>query len=155
VQDLTAEAETRTAAATAEVLEIVAALSSLAARVEHLRASGRRHELAPSRDLPQDIPNWKPGESFNMPNHLGGEFFETNPEAFFWGELDLQGLREELAAAAAMLARDLGNADPSNAAGRAEELLARLPLPMLDALRTRLAELAAPTRKARGKRGAE
>lgn len=154
VQEVTPEAEARIAAATAEVLDILAALSGLAARVERLRASGRQHQHAPTRDIPEDITKWKPGDSFSMPGDLGGEFFETSQEAFFWGQLDLLGLREDLAAAVASLGRDLGDAAATfNAWTRAEELLARLPGPMLDALRSRLAELAAPKSREPRRRG--
>ncbi len=142
VQEPSAEAEARMAAAVAEVHEIIAALHSLAARVERLRASGRQHQRAPSLDIPQDIPKWRPGNSLNMPGNLGGEYFETSGEAHFWGELDLQDVREDVAESAATLTRYLKDADPYNAIGRAEELLARLPAAMLDALRARLAKLA-------------
>ncbi|HEX5760818.1 MAG TPA: hypothetical protein VF121_16635 [Thermoanaerobaculia bacterium] len=141
MQAPTPEAKARIAVATAEVHEILAALNSLAARVERFRASGLVHRRIPDRDLPQDIPLCKPGDSFSMPGDLGGEYFETDPEAHFWGELPLPETREALAGAAASLARDLGDADPYNAVKRAEELLARLPASMLDALRARLAEL--------------
>lgn len=148
VGELTAEGAARIAAATAEIHDLMAALNSLAARVERLRSSGWHRERAPTRDIPQDIPQWMPGDSFSLPGGLGGEFFETDPEAFFWGQLDLQGVREGLAEAAATLASDLKDADtPYNAWKRAEELLAHLPAPMFDALRTRAAKLAAPARK--------
>jgi hypothetical protein len=134
----------------------MAALGNLAARVERLRARGRQHERVPGRDIPQDIPLWNPGDSLNMPVNLGGEFFETSPEAFFWGELDLEGLRDDLTDAALALGRDLRESDVFNLWKRAEELLKRLPQPMLDALRARLAELAAaPAPKAKRRRGAK
>jgi hypothetical protein len=91
-----------------------------------------------------------------MPANLGGEFFETSPEAFFWGQVDLQELREELVDAAMALGRDLQETGAFHLWQRVEELLKRLPVPMLDALAVRLAELAAPpSRKPRGKRGAK
>ncbi len=155
VQGVTPEVEWRLSIATADILDLIAALGSLAARVERLRAGGRQFKHAPSRDIPKDIPQWEPGNSMNMPGDLGGEFFETSPEAFFWGEVDLEGLRDDLTDAALTLGRDLRDTDVFNLWKRAEELLKRLPAPMLDALRARLAELAAPTRKPKGKRGAK
>ena len=148
VGELTAEGAARIAEATAEIHDLMAALNTLAARVERLRSSGRHQERAPTRDIPQDIPKWQPGDSFSLPGALGGEYFETDPEAFFWGQLDLQGVRERLADAAATLASDLQDADtPFNAWKRAEELLGHLPAPMFKAVRTRAAKLAAPARK--------
>jgi hypothetical protein len=141
VQEPTPEAEARIAEARAEVHDLIAALNTLAARVERLAARVRQHRSPTNLDIPQDIPAWKPGDSLSMPGDRGGEYFETSPEAFFGGVLGLQEAREELTGIAATLARDLGEADPYNAIGRAEELLARLPDAMLDALRARLAEL--------------
>ncbi len=147
VGELTAEGAARIAEATAEVHDLIAVLNTLAARVERLRSSGQRRERV-TRDMPQDIPKWMPGDGFSLPGGLGGEFFETDPEAFFWGQLDLQGLRERLADAAATLARDLRDADtPFNAWKRAEELLGHLPAPMFKAVRARAAKLAAPAQK--------
>jgi hypothetical protein len=155
IGELTPEGAARIAEATAEIHDLIAALNTLAARVERLRSSGQRRERA-SLDLPQDIRKWQPGDSLNMPGELGGEFFETDPEVFFWNELDLQGVREGLAEAAATLASDLADADtPYRAWTRAEELLAHLPPPILDALRARVLGLTAPARKrAKGKAGA-
>ena len=147
VGELTAEGAARIAAATAEIHDLMAALNSLAARVERLRSSWQRRERT-SRDIPRDIPKWQPGDAFSLPGELGGEYFETDPEAFFWGQLDLQGVREGLAEAAATLASDLKDADtPFNAWKRAEELLGHLPAPMFKAVRARAAKLAAPARK--------
>lgn len=150
VQPLTPEAEARIATATAEMHDVVAALNTAAARLERLRA--QRPQLPPSRNLPQDIPQWTPGDGCNLPPECGGEFFETDPVAHFWEELSLAGVHEDLAELAANLARDLEAADPHNAVTRAGELLSPLPLPMLDAFRARLAELAAPRGRG-GERG--
>lgn len=146
VQALTPEAEARIATATAEVHDLLAALNTVAARVERLRAQAPKPPTA--RDLPQDIPQWTPGDGCNLPPELGGGFFETDPAAHFWEELSLAAVHEELAELAAHLARDLEAADPCNVVSQARELLSLLPLPMLDAFRARLAELAAP--KGRG-----
>ncbi|HVF59554.1 MAG TPA: hypothetical protein VNJ70_07070 [Thermoanaerobaculia bacterium] len=143
VQELTPEGERRISEARAEVHGILSALHIVTASVERLAARGKERERAPSLDIPQDIPKWRPGDSLNMPANLGGEYLETSPEAFFWCYLGLSDVREELEQIAAHLTGYLEDADPYNAVTRAEEVLPRLPEAMLKALRVRLAKLKA------------
>ncbi|MGH6692485.1 MAG: hypothetical protein ACREF4_17595 [Gammaproteobacteria bacterium] len=152
----------RMSAAAVEVHEIAAALHALAARVERLARSALSFDR-PGRHLPDGLVDWLPGDSFDLPAEYGGGFVESDPEAFFWGELDLSGLREELSAAAEKLARDLNGAGLLGTIEHAQDQLERLPLALLDAVEARLAEVyrqpAPPAprmaRKPKGKRGAK